>query len=115
MKTIKQGEILYIDKKYTDLSNGKERPCLVISNSTLSDMDEIIVLKITHTKRKDGFDFEIKNEMLNKPATVDGVVRLNDVQSLSYMVFESRRFSPSIKNAPLKKIIEKFNENFEMD
>lgn len=112
---INQGDIIYVDKKYTDLSDSEQRQCLVISNSALSNVDEVIVLKITNTKRNDGFDYEIKDEMLTKPGSITGVVRLNDVQSLSLLVFERRNAPPAMKKDSLREVIEKFSENIEVE
>lgn len=59
-----QGEIIWIDFKYTDETGEKVRPALVISNSALENMDEVIMLKITKTKRTDGFDYPLQENML---------------------------------------------------
>lgn len=110
---IKQGEILYIDLKYTDYSGSKERPCLVISNSALSSIDDVIVLKITHSEFH-GFSYKITNEMLSNKG-IDGYIELKSVQSLSIHLFDKKRQRVFIKPEYLKEILEKFSENIEFE
>jgi mRNA-degrading endonuclease toxin of MazEF toxin-antitoxin module len=112
-----QGDIIWIDFKYTDESGEKTRPALVISNTALTNMDEVIVLKITKTKRIDGFDFELKKEMLINGSLPypDSVVRLGSVQTASTYIFDKRKPIVRLKKGFLNTVIEKFKENIEVE
>ncbi|HRJ39358.1 MAG TPA: type II toxin-antitoxin system PemK/MazF family toxin [Flavobacteriales bacterium] len=112
-----QGEIIWIDFKYTDESGEKVRPALVISNSALEIMDEVIMLKITKVKRTDGFDFPLTKEMLQggELPYPESVVRLGSVQSTSIFIIDKRRNKVKLKREFLDAIIDKFKENIELE
>jgi mRNA interferase MazF len=76
MGTFTKGEIVLFSFPYTDLTNRKLRPCLVISNEF---HDDIILVQITSKKvEKDLYSLEIKKyETINGSLQIDSYVRCN--------------------------------------
>lgn len=56
-----QGDIILIPFPFTDLSNSKVRPALVISNSAVNRTTDLICVQITSQVYKNDFSFEIKD------------------------------------------------------
>ena len=76
MATFRKGNIVIFPFPYTDLSNRKIRPCLVISD----EMDEDIILcQITSKNtKKDLFSIELKkSETLKGTLHIDSYIRTN--------------------------------------
>ncbi len=82
METFTKGEIVLFPFPYTDLSERKFRPCLVISNEFNED---IILCQITSQKiKKDNFSVSIKkSQTLNGSLEIDSYVRCNMIFTAS--------------------------------
>lgn len=78
MGTFTKGDIVLFPFPYTDLTNRKLRPCLVISNEMGED---ILLCQITSKRiRRDGYSVEIKkNETIDGSLQVDSYIRANMV------------------------------------
>lgn len=56
-----QGDIILIPFPFSDLSNSKVRPAIVLSNSVVNKTSDIICAQITSQVYKDAYSFEIKD------------------------------------------------------
>ena len=76
MGSFTKGDIVLFPFPYTDLSNRKLRPCLVISDEMGED---ILLCQITSKKiRKDKYSIEIKeNETIDGSLQIDSYIRAN--------------------------------------
>jgi len=76
MGTFTKGEIVLFPFPYTDLSNRKLRPCLVISDQMSED---IMLCQITSKHiHNDKYSIEIKsNETLEGTLAIDSLIRTN--------------------------------------
>jgi len=76
MGTFTKGDIVLFPFPYTDLTNRKLRPCLVISDEMGED---ILLCQITSKRiRKDKYSVEIKkNETIDGSLQVDSYIRAN--------------------------------------
>jgi len=74
--TFTKGDIVLFPFPYTDLTNRKVRPCLVLSNEMKED---ILLCQITSTKvSKDSFSVNLKNnETISGTLSVDSLIRTN--------------------------------------
>ncbi|MFH1055534.1 MAG: type II toxin-antitoxin system PemK/MazF family toxin [Candidatus Altiarchaeota archaeon] len=90
MGSFTKGDIVLFPFPYTDLTDRKLRPCLVLSDEMGED---IILCQITSQKiRKDDYSVEVKqNETLGGSLRIDSLVRAN-------MIFTAN------KNQILRKI-----------
>lgn len=54
-----QGDIIWVDFPFTDSSQSKPRPALIISNQTVNNTGDYILVQITSKIKKDGLSIEI--------------------------------------------------------
>ena len=82
MGTFTKGDIVLFPFPYTDLSNRKLRPCLVISDEMGED---ILLCQITSKKiRKDKYSVEIKqNNTIDGSLQIDSYIRANMIFTAS--------------------------------
>ena len=82
MGTFTKGDIVLFPFPYTDLSNRKLRPCLVISDKMGED---ILLCQITSQRiRKDKYSVEIKqNNTIDGSLQIDSYIRANMIFTAS--------------------------------
>jgi len=82
MGTFTKGDIVLFPFPYTDLTNRKLRPCLVISDEMRKD---ILLCQITSKKiPKDKYSVEIrKNETIDGSLQIDSYIRANMIFTAS--------------------------------
>jgi mRNA interferase MazF len=62
-----QGDIVSVSFPFTDLSQAKLRPALIISNDTIKDSGDLILIMITSQSKADGINIPIPaDHALNK-------------------------------------------------
>lgn len=108
----KQGDIIFIPFPFTDLSNKKQRPAVIVSKDSIN-YPNYIVAKITSVIRNDKFSFKINSFDIDRELVKESEVRINEI----FTVHESiiiKKFS-SFKKEPLKILLEKIKENFSSD
>ncbi|MBA3649771.1 MAG: type II toxin-antitoxin system PemK/MazF family toxin [Chitinophagales bacterium] len=54
-----QGDVISVPFPFTDLTNSKPRPALVISNDSVSNTCDLIIVMITSQHKSDGVNLEI--------------------------------------------------------
>jgi mRNA-degrading endonuclease toxin of MazEF toxin-antitoxin module len=107
--TISQGDIVWLDTKFTDQSGNKERPILIISNESLNFYDDVIGLKITTTNSNDGYSFKIENSMLNGKLPKQCYVGISQVFTFDVSTFKPDK-KISMKRSFLEDVIDKFQD-----
>lgn len=55
----RQGNIVWVDFPFTDGSQSKPRPALIISNTIVNDTGDYILVQITSKIKRDGLSIEI--------------------------------------------------------
>ncbi|WP_181308727.1 type II toxin-antitoxin system PemK/MazF family toxin [Rufibacter sp. XAAS-G3-1] len=55
----RQGDIVWVDFPFTDGSQSKPRPALIISNKAVNDIGDYILVQITSRIKRDGLSIEI--------------------------------------------------------
>jgi mRNA interferase MazF len=63
----RQGDVVWVDFPFTDGSQSKPRPALVISNETVNDTGDYILVQITSKIRRDGLSIEITGPDYKEP------------------------------------------------
>lgn len=108
MAKFNQGDIVLIPYPYTDLSNTKKRPVVIISKDTINKQN-FIVSKITSVIRNDQFTFSIKDTDTETKLRFKSEVRTNEIFTVhkSLIIMNITSF----EKEPLKQLTEKIKEN----
>ena len=108
----KQGDIILIPYPYTDLSNTKQRPAVIISKDSVNYRN-YIVAKITSVIRGDKFSFSIAPKDIDRKLKYESEVRTNEVFTISPSII-IKKFA-SFKKEPLKRLTEKSKDNISVE
>lgn len=65
--TYDQGDIVLVEFPFSDLSDTKLRPAIVVSNIDINNTDDVILAAITTNIKNDEYSFELSNTFLTKP------------------------------------------------
>lgn len=110
MGTFTRGEIVLFPFPYTDLSQRKLRPCLVLSEEMKED---IILCQITSKQiQRDAYTIELKqNEILDGKLMIDSYIRTN-------MIFTAHKIQilkkiGRISDTVYKKVVGSINKIIE--
>ncbi len=57
--TYQQGDIVVVDFPFTDVSQTKKRPALVLSNQTINQTGDYLLVMITSQVKRDGLSIPI--------------------------------------------------------
>lgn len=76
-----QGDIILLPFPFSDQSDGKPRPAIILSNSLVNSTKDIICAALTTTIRNDQFSYPINAKTLTKPLknNVEGEVRCHKI------------------------------------
>jgi len=97
---------------YTDLSNYKQRPAVIISKDSVNKQN-YIVAKITSVIRSDKFSFRIEPSDIDRELKYESEVRANEVFTVSPTII-IKKFA-SFKREPLKRLTESVKENITVE
>lgn len=112
MKKYKQGDIILIPYPYTNLSNTKQRPAVIISKDS-ANRNHYIVAKITSVIREDNFSFKIDSEDIDKELKYPSEVRTNELFTVSPTII-IKKFA-SLNKESLKRLTEKIKEHITVE
>jgi mRNA-degrading endonuclease toxin of MazEF toxin-antitoxin module len=110
-----QGDIVWLDMKFSNTQDGKERPVLIISNSSLQSFDDVIAVKITKSHANDGFHYKLEDEMLSKPLNESSSVHFSNIQTISASIFTARKKTIKLNRKNLDEIIDKVKDLIELE
>lgn len=74
-----RGDIVIVPFPFTDQTDSKPRPALVISNSKVNQTRDIILAQITSTLRNDEFSITIEDALVTKSLRKDCEIRCNKI------------------------------------
>ena len=102
----KQGDILLIPYPYTDLSETKQRPVVVISKDAINEVN-LIVAKITSVIRNDELSFAIDTDSTISPMPKASEVRTNKLFTVHNSIIRRKlnEFKPLALRILLGKIM----------
>lgn len=75
----KQGDIVLLPFPFTNQSNSKKRPAMVISGSAMNSTSDIMVVQITKEIRNDEYTVEIPSSELTKPLKFVSEIRCHKI------------------------------------
>ncbi len=106
----KKGDIVIINFPFSDLSNTKKRPALIISNDKINKTGDYLMVQVTSKIRKDQLTLPIrKTDFLNdKDLPLESCVRLHKIFLLNASLIISK--NTAVKPPFLESIIHKITE-----
>ena len=112
MKKHNQGDIVLLPYPYTDLSNTKQRPVVIISRNSINKHN-FIVAKITSVIRNDQFSFPIKPTNIDTKLKHRSEVRTNEILTVHKSLI-IKKFASFNKTA-LQQLTDKIKDNISVD
>lgn len=112
MAKFNQGDIVLIPYPYTDLSNTKKRPVIIISKDAINK-NNFIVSKITSVIRNDQFTFAIKDSDTDIKLRFKSEVRTNEIFTVHKSLIIKN--IASFHKEPLKQLTERIKENISVN
>lgn len=99
-----QGDIVIIKFPFSDLSEVKKRPALVISNNKVNCTGDYLLVQITSKVKSDGLSFKLSPEdfVNNKSLPLESYIRLHKIFLLNSNLILSK--ATSINNVCLSEI-----------
>lgn len=107
-----QGDIILLPYPFTDLSNTKQRPAVIISKDSINKQN-YIVAKITSVIRGDKFSFPIAQKDIDRELKYESEVRTNEVFTVNNSII-IKKFA-SFKKEPLKLLTEIIKDNISVE
>ncbi|MCG9881731.1 MAG: type II toxin-antitoxin system PemK/MazF family toxin [Bacteroidia bacterium] len=107
-----QGDKILIPYPFTDLSNTKQRPAVIISKDSVNKQN-YIVAKITSVIRGDRFSFPISPADIDRELKYESEVRTNEVFTISQNLI-IKKFG-SFKKEPIKRLTESIKDNISVE
>ncbi|PIQ14836.1 MAG: MazF family transcriptional regulator [Flavobacteriales bacterium CG18_big_fil_WC_8_21_14_2_50_32_9] len=112
MVKFNQGDIVLIPYPYTDLSNTKKRPVVIISKDAINKQN-FIVSKITSVIRNDQFTFSIKATDTEIKLRFKSEVRTNEIFTVHRSLIIKKL--TSFEKESLKHLTEKIKEHISVN
>ena len=104
----KQGDIVLVPFPFTDNSNTKRRPAIIISNASVNITSDVILLMVTTSKVDPAFRVVFCDSDLNKPLesylTINAHCKKIAVLEKSLII---KKISSFKKESKLKEILDK--------
>ncbi|OFX56730.1 MAG: hypothetical protein A2046_00335 [Bacteroidetes bacterium GWA2_30_7] len=105
-----QGDIVVIKFPFSDLSEVKKRPALIISNDAVNKTGDYLMVQITSKVKNDGLSFKLSKEnyVNNKYLPLESYIRLYKIFLLNSNLILYK--ATSINNVCFKEITKKIIE-----
>lgn len=105
MSKFNKGDIVIIRFPFTDLSNSKKRPALVISNDIINQTGDYLMVQITSKEKTDSLSMPIaKTDFTgNKALPLDSFIRLHKIFLLNESLVVGK--AASVKKGFLEKVV----------
>lgn len=105
MSKYTKGDIVIIRFPFTDLSSSKKRPALVISNDSVNQTGDYLLVQITSSEKTDALSMPIEKEDFsgNKALPLDSFIRLHKIFLLSESLVIGK--ATSVKKEFLGKVV----------
>ena len=107
-----QGDIILLPYPFTDLSEIKQRPDVIISKDSINKQN-YIVAKITSVIHSDKFSFSIAPTDIDRELKYESEVRTNEVFTVSSTIV-IKKFA-SFKKDALQRLTDSIKENISVE
>ena len=86
----KQGDIVVVKFPFTDGSEFKKRPALVISNELVNKTGDLLIVQITSKKHNDKFSFSIEENDCLSDLPLKSYIRIHKIFTIHQSVILSK-------------------------
>jgi mRNA interferase MazF len=82
----KRGDIIAVPFPFTDLSSSKLRPALIISNDSISNTGDVVIVMITSQNKEDGYTISITELDVNEALPKNSFVRCHRIATIDQSI-----------------------------
>ena len=107
-----KGDIVIIPVPFTDNKGYKLRPAVVISNDTVHQTDDIIIVQITSKLKHDKLSISLSNEDVTESLPAKSYIRLHKIFVLEQRLIKGK--VSSLKISKYRELIQKINQIIEL-
>lgn len=101
----RKGDIVWVDFPFSDGSQSKHRPALIISNSKVNNTGDFLLVMIISKIKKDKLSLEIKNiDYKTHPLEIRSFIRLHKIFILNETLILGKK--TSVKTAFYTKVLQ---------
>lgn len=92
--SFRKGDIVWVDFPFTDGSQSKHRPAMIISNPRVNNTGDYLLIMITSKIKKDNLSMEIKkNDYKGEPLEIKSFIRLHKIFILNETLILAKKTS----------------------
>ncbi len=85
-----QGDVISVPFPFTDLTNSKPRPALVLSNDSVSNTGDLIIVMITSQRKIDGVNLEITSKDIDVRLPKQSFVRCHRLVTIDEKIVSGK-------------------------
>jgi mRNA interferase MazF len=106
-----KGDIVIIPVPFTDNKGYKLRPAVVISNDTIHQTGDVVIVQITSKLKQDNLSIKLTNEDITEVLPVQSYIRVHKIFVLEQSLIKGK--VSSLKNAKYQELIQRINQIIE--
>jgi mRNA interferase MazF len=92
-----RGDIIAVPFPFTDLTSAKLRPALIISNTSISDTGDVIIVMITSQFKDTGVNIPITSNDITIPLPKNSFVRCHRVTAIDTNIIQRKVGSANLE------------------
>ena len=108
---ISKGDIVIIPVPFTDNKGYKLRPAVVISNDSIHQTGDVVIVQITSKLKQDNFSITLTNEDITEGLPVQSYIRVHKIFVLEQSLIKGK--VSSLKKAKYQELIQRINQIIE--
>ena len=106
-----KGDIVIIPVPFTDNKGYKLRPAVVISNDTIHQTGDVVIVQITSKLKQDNLSITLTNEDITEGLPVQSYIRIHKIFVLEHSLIKGK--VSSLKIAKYQELIQRINQIIE--
>ena len=106
-----KGDIVIIPVPFTDNKGYKLRPAVVISNDTIHQTGDVVIVQITSKLKQDNLSITLTNEDITEGLPVQSYIRVHKIFVLEQSLIKGK--VSSLKIAKYQELIQRINQIIE--
>jgi mRNA interferase MazF len=110
---LKQGDIVIVKFPFTDGSEFKKRPALIISNNLVNVTGDFLLIQITSKKHKDELSLTINKNDCSVDLPLKSYIRTHKIFTVNESLISSKL--SSVTSAFLKNVVSRINHLIETE